>query len=63
VVRQDAAPAMVREIAWKAQTRIHRRYRTLLSKGKKPTVAITAMARELAGFVWAIGQTMTPANR
>jgi transposase len=51
-----AAPRRVREIAWKAQTRLCGRFRTLLRKGKKPTVAATAIARELAAFVWAINR-------
>ena len=48
-----AAPPKVREIAWKAQCRLNRRYRALIKRGKLKTVAITAVARELAGFVWA----------
>jgi transposase len=32
------------------------RYRALVGRGKKLTVAITAIARELAGFIWAIGR-------
>jgi hypothetical protein len=46
----------VREIAWKAQCRLNRRYRALIRRGKLKTVAITAVARELAGFVWAIAR-------
>jgi transposase len=51
-----AAPPKVREIAWKAQCRLNRRYRALIRRGKPKTVAITAVARELAGFVWAIAR-------
>jgi transposase len=51
-----AAPPKVREIAWKAQCRLNRRYRALIRRGKLKTVAITAVARELAGFVWAIAR-------
>jgi transposase len=40
----------------KAQTRLCARYRTLAARGKRLTVAVTAIARELAGFVWAIGR-------
>lgn len=46
------APAVVAE-AWRAQHRLHRRYRHLIGHGKRPTVAVAAVARELAGFVWA----------
>jgi transposase len=52
----DAAPPAVREIAWKAQCRLYRRYRTLIRKGKLKTVAIVAIARELAGFIWAVAR-------
>ena len=51
-----AAPRRVREIAWKAQTRLCRRFRFLERKGKRRTVAATAVARELAAFVWAINR-------
>jgi transposase len=54
--RQAGLSAEVKEIAWTAQHRLHGRYRRLLARGKpKPTV-ITAVARELLGFVWAIGK-------
>lgn len=52
---QQASPA-VREIAWKAQTRLTARYRALSAKGKKTTVVCTAIARELVGFMWAVGR-------
>jgi len=48
-----AAPRRVREIAWKAQTRLCRRFRFLERKGERRTVVATAVARELAAFVWA----------
>lgn len=54
-------PKPVRDIAWKAQLRLCGRYRKLATRGKKPTVVVAALARELAGFVWAIGQEMKPA--
>lgn len=53
--RQDAPRAVV-QLARKAQVRLHRRYWRLLQRGKVPGVTVTAVARELAGFVWAIGQ-------
>jgi transposase len=53
-------PKGVRDIAWKAQTRLCARYRTMTAKGKKSTVVVAALARELAGFVWAIGQELRP---
>jgi len=58
----DAAPTAVREIAWKAQYRLYRRYRALIRKGKLKTIAITAVARELAGFIWAVSRAITRAR-
>jgi transposase len=58
----DAAPRAVREIAWKAQCRLHARYRVLIRRGKLKTVAITAVARELAGFIWAVSREITTAR-
>ena len=46
------------DIAWKAQVRLCGRYRKLLAGGKKSQVAITAIARELLGFVWAIARSV-----
>jgi transposase len=46
----------VRRIAWRAQTRLCGRFRQLLARGKNANKAITAVARELAGFVWAIAR-------
>jgi transposase len=54
-------PKPVRDIAWKAQSRLCGRYRKLSARGKKPTVVVTAIARELSGFIWAIGQEVRPA--
>ena len=51
-----AAPGAVREIAWKAQSRLAARFRTLTKKGKRPAVAVTAIARELSAFIWAINR-------
>jgi transposase len=54
--RVAAAPPAVREIAWKAQCRLTARYRALIRKGKLKTVAVTAVARELSAFIWAINR-------
>ena len=59
----DAAPPAVREIAWKAQCRLYRRYRTLIRNGKLKTVAIVAIARELAGFIWAVARRLDRTGR
>jgi transposase len=57
-----AAPRAVREIAWKAQCRLAARYRTLTRKGKLPAVAVTAVARELSAFIWAINREVVTAR-
>lgn len=57
-----AAPPAVREIAWKAQCRLCARFRALSRKGKPKTVAITAVARELAAFIWAINREIALAR-
>jgi transposase len=54
-----AAPRAVREIAWKAQCRLSARYRALIRRGKLKNVAVTAVARELVAFIWAIGREVT----
>ena len=54
--RQEGLPKPIRETAWKAQLRLCRRYRRLAHAGKPATVVTTAIARELAGFIWAIAQ-------
>jgi hypothetical protein len=41
---------------WKAQMRLCGRFRSLTRKGKRPTVVATAIARELAAFIWAINR-------
>jgi transposase len=57
----DKLPKPVRDIAWKAQSRLCERYRKLSARNKKPTVVVTAVARELCGFMWAMGQEVRPA--
>ena len=47
-------------IATKAQLRLCPRYRTLTDRGKLPLAAATTIARELLGFIWAIGQAVEP---
>jgi transposase len=51
--RQQGAPAAVTQRAWAAQQRLHRKYRGLLGRGKPKQHIVTAVARELTGFVWA----------
>ena len=60
LLRQEGLAQPIRDTAWKAQERLCRRYRTLCRAGKPPTVVVTAIARELAGFVWAIARQTPP---
>jgi transposase len=53
--RQGPVRPEVKEIAWKAQHRLHARYRALTARGKCKQQAVTAIGRELLGFIWAIG--------
>lgn len=53
--RQENLPTPVNDISWKAQQRLCGRYRRLVSAGKPKQKVVTAVARELLGFMWAIG--------
>jgi len=54
-LRQEKVSEEVKEISWKAQHRLHSRYRKLTARGKNTGKVVTAMGRELLGFIWAIG--------
>jgi transposase len=54
--RQETLPQAIRDIAWKAQVRLCKRYRRLVAKGKHPNIVVVAIARELAAFMWAIAR-------
>ena len=54
--RQQGVSKEVTDIAWKAQQRLCKRLTYLLEQNKARNKAIAAVARELAGFVWAVGQ-------
>ncbi|MFY9883522.1 MAG: IS110 family transposase [Candidatus Cybelea sp.] len=60
--RQDGVHRQVCTIAWKAQHRLYKRYRQLCARGKRPQQAAVAVARELLGFIWAIGQVVRSSN-
>ena len=52
--RLEGQSGSIQGISWKAQQRLHNKYFRLLSRGKSSRTAITAVARELAGFIWAV---------
>ena len=53
--RQEGVPQEIKEIAWKAQYRLYKRYCRLAASRKDQRKIITALGRELLGFIWAIG--------
>ena len=52
--RQQGQPAAAVAVAWSAQRRLHRTYSRMRKRNKRATVTTVAVARELAGFCWAI---------
>ncbi len=52
--RQQGLEQEVKDIAWKAQQRLHSRYAKLSARGKNKNQVVTAVGRELLGFTWAI---------
>lgn len=56
--RQKTLPEKVWQIAWKAQVRLCARYGRLFARGKPTQVVVTAIARELSAFMWAIARTV-----
>lgn len=53
--RQRRSSRTVTELAWKAQHRLHQRYTRLMARGKCQQQTVTAVGRELLGFIWAVG--------
>lgn len=56
LLRQQKLHESINTIAWDAQLRLYRRYKTLRARGKCSQKAVVAVARELAAFVWAIAR-------
>jgi transposase len=63
--RGDKPPPMLQAISWKAQVRLCTRSRQLAARGKPANVVPVAIARELAGFLWAMAQAIpvTPSGQ
>jgi transposase len=55
-LRLEKQPKVIQDISWKAQVRLCKRYRRLVARGKHANVVTVAIARELAGCMWAIAQ-------
>lgn len=60
LARMEGLPQEIRHIAWKAQVRLCGRFRKLMARGKNKKTVITATARELAAFMWAIACAIVP---
>jgi len=54
--RPEGLPKPIQDIAWKAQIRLCKRFRRMIGRGKNPNVVVTAIARELAAFMWSIAR-------
>ena len=61
--RQEGVPEEIKEIAWKAQHRLHKRTMRLAAAGKDQRKIVIAVGRELLGFIWAIGVKAETASR
>jgi len=54
--RQNDLSPEIKKIAWDAQLRLCARYQRLVGRGKETNVVVTAIAREIAAFMWAIAK-------
>ena len=54
--RQEKLPEAVRDIAWRAQVRLCKRFQKMIARGNNTNIVVTAIARELAAFMWAIAK-------
>lgn len=63
-LRQEGLPKQIVDIAWQAQLRLCRRYQRLMHKGKHYNVVVTAIAREMIAYIWAISRevVLAPVN-
>lgn len=63
--RQEGLPKQIIDIAWKAQLRLCKRYKKLIAKGKHYNLVVTAIAREMIAYIWAISKevVLTPVNQ
>jgi transposase len=60
--RQEGVSLEIKAIAWKAQHRLHHKYRKMAIRGKSKQKAIVAVSRELTGFIWAIANQIAKEN-
>lgn len=62
--RQESLSKEIIDIAWQAQLRLCRRYQRLMKRGKHYNLVVTAIAREMIAYIWAIARevVLTPVN-
>ena len=62
--RQEGLPKQIVDIAWQAQLRLCHRYKKLIHKGKHYNLVVTAIAREMIAYIWAIAKqvVLSPIN-
>jgi hypothetical protein len=58
VTRAALGRKPIQDLGWKAQVRLYKRFRRLVARGKHPNVVVTAIARELIAFMWAMARAM-----
>ena len=63
--RLETPPQVIQDISWNAQVRLGKRSRRVIARGTHAHQGVVAMARQLAGFLWAIAQqvSVTPSGR
>ena len=57
-LRLEKQPKIIQDISWQAQVRLCKRYRPLVARGQHANIVTVALARELAGFMWAIAKQL-----
>jgi hypothetical protein len=57
-LRLEKPPKIIQDLSWNAQVRLCKRYRQLVARGKHANIVTVAIARELAGFMWAIAKQL-----
>jgi transposase len=57
-LRLEQLPKPIQDISWKAQVRLCTRFRRLMARGKHPNQVVVAIARELAGLMWAMAKEL-----
>jgi transposase len=60
--RIERCPRPIQDIAWTAQVRLCKRYRRMVARGKHPNIVVTAIAREILAFLWAIAREVPIGN-